>query len=151
MPTPIDLNDIRTLLGSYLPQIRDHYIGTWKQLADGSNPRDRRQMSRARALSNADTYDGVVAQLLERKPQMSAEDQKNIDVLCEQITRLSTAIRRLVLLSPHAVANAQDLAPNAVGCGQRFRKPEVATSASRVTASRPSRGRDTRHSGAGRR
>jgi hypothetical protein len=114
---PKTADDVRELLREYLPRARAAYVGLWEQLGSGKLPLAELRARREKAVGIADGHESFAAALRGLGSEFDQEGRTNAAVLAEQLERLAVGLRRMSSLSPHALKQAADIAPKAVGCG----------------------------------
>ena len=122
-----------------LRQARLQYIKSWEFLADASNPRDRRNIAREKAVRLADEHAAAMDDLQVVAETLQGEPRRTLHACAEGLEPLIGAWRELPPLSPIAVVQAERLHPKSVGCGSRYRRPQVAGNATRAISNRPPR------------
>ncbi|MCW2927645.1 MAG: hypothetical protein JWM86_1613 [Thermoleophilia bacterium] len=144
--------DPRALMQLLLPAARRDYVRAWEWLADPATPLERRRLGRAKAQAIADAHGIVASALRARESSLSGDDLLNARHTADELERHAAALVRLTTISPIGLTTSDDLRPEKLGCGKRYRDPsksEESASGTRGGADKPSGKRDGRGGGRG--
>ncbi|MBC7462005.1 MAG: hypothetical protein H7287_11635, partial [Thermoleophilia bacterium] len=141
--------DPRELMQALLPPARVEYVRAWEFLVDPNTPLVPRRQARTRAAAIADDHAVVAAFLRVRAKSLHGNDLQNAKHLADELERHAGALVRMGSISLIGLTEANDLRPESLGCGKRYRDPTKApvdaNAASRANAGRPAtKPRDTR-------
>jgi hypothetical protein len=141
--------DPRELMQALLPAARAEYIRAWEFLADASTPLERRRAARKRAEAIAEDHAIVAAFLRTRETKLAGNDLHNARHLADELERHVEALKRMATISVIGLIEADDLRPEALGCGKRYRDPakksDGTPAGTRGGSNRPAaKGRDPR-------
>lgn len=135
-----------------LPAARRDYVRAWEWLADPAIPLERRRLGRAKAQAIADAHAVVATALREREASLAGDDLLNIRHVADELERHASALLRLTTISPIGLTTSDDLRPERLGCGKRYRDPsktDESTGGTRGGTAKPAGKRDGRGGGRG--
>lgn len=117
--------DPRELMQAILPRARNEYIKAWELLADPATQRERRRLARERVQVMVEDRAAAVELLRAREATWSGEDLRNARHLAGELERHIEALGKLGAISARGLLESQELRPDALGCGRRFRTPDA--------------------------